>query len=48
MLLTIQHTGSIDSSLELKEVAKSTKSYSQVSRLSKVKMIPTLAMQKLF
>ena len=48
MLLTIQNTDTIDSTLELKEVAKSTKSYSQVSRLSKMKMILTLAMPKLF
>jgi hypothetical protein len=46
--LTIQNTDTIGSTLELKEVAKSTRSYSQVSRLSKMKMIPTLAMPKLF
>lgn len=47
MLLTIQNSDSIDSNQESKEDAKSMKSYSQVSRLSKMKMIPTLAMPKL-
>jgi hypothetical protein len=47
MLQTIQHSDTIDSTQELLEVVKSVKLYSQVFRLSKMKMILTLAMPKL-